>query len=377
MPPPLYLDYQATTPLDPDVLAVMMPYLTTHFGNPHSAEHRFGWETKAAVDVARRKLADMMGAPADTITFTSGATEANNLALRGSMALAAQKRQRIVTLATEHSCVLETAHDLHAEGYDLTVLPVQPDGLLDVNVFKAALADDVAMVSIMLVNNEIGVIQPIAELAALTHASGALFHCDAAQALGKISVDVQALGVDLMSLSAHKLYGPKGIGALYVREGVRLKPQISGGGQQHGVRSGTLAPMLCAGFGKAADMASGSFESEHQRYTLFWQQLVGALTDAGINHHINGTTTARFFGNLNISFPGLDGSRLLADLRGVAVSSAAACASAEGKASYVLAAIGAPEGASLRMGFGRPTTPADVEHVTALLIAAVRLQTHL
>ncbi len=375
MPPPLYLDYQATTPLDPDVMAAMMPYLSTQFGNPHSTEHRYGWEAKAAVDVARRKVAGLMAAPADTITFTSGATEANNLALRGTMALAAQTRRRIVTVATEHSCVLETARDLQAEGYALTVLPVQPDGLLSVDVFQAALAEDVALVSVMLVNNEIGIIQPVAALAALARASGALFHCDAAQGLGKISVDVQTLGVDLMSISAHKLYGPKGIGALYVRDGVRLKPQITGGGQEHGVRSGTLAPMLCAGFGKAAELAAGSFENEHHRYRMFWQHIVEALGVACIKHRINGSVTNRYFGNLNISFPGLDGNRLLADLRGVAVSSAAACASAEGKASYVLAAIGAPDGASLRIGFGRPTTYADIELATGRLIAAVQRQT--
>lgn len=374
MPAPLYLDYQATTPLDAEVLETMMPYLTSQFGNPHSAEHRYGWEAKAAVDVARRKVAGLIGAESETLIFTSGATEANNLALRGTMATAPSHRRRIITLATEHSCVLETALDLQAQGCELTILPVRPDGLVDIDIFKAALTDDTALVSIMLVNNETGVIQPIKELAAHAHFAGAIFHCDAAQGTGKIAVDVNTLDVDLMSLSAHKLYGPKGIGALYVKPDVKLVPQMTGGGQERGVRSGTLAPMLCAGFGKAAEIAAGSYESEHLRYRQFWQHMVAAVETAGINHHVNGSHTERFFGNLNISFPNLDGSRLLADLRGLALSSAAACASAEGKPSYVLVALGAPHGASLRIGFGKPTTSEDIVKATERIIVALKRQ---
>jgi cysteine desulfurase len=365
MPPPIYLDYQATTPLDPQALASMMPYLQGQFGNPHSSSHRYGWEGKAGVDVARRQVAQLIGAAAQDVIFTSGATEANNLALRGVMQ--ASKRKRIVTLATEHSCVLETA-----QHFDATILPVGKDGLVRLEDVQAALDDDVALVSVMHVNNEIGVIQPIAVLAKLAHKVGALMHCDAAQAVSKISVDVSALGIDLMSISAHKLYGPKGIGALYVKSGVALAPQMTGGGQERGLRSGTLAPALCAGFGKACEIATGT-----EDYAPHWHKMVDALLQAGINFQINGSPTQRFFGNLNISFPGLNGERLLADLRGLALSSGAACASALGKKSYVLEAIGVPDdiaSATLRIGFGRLTSAADIDMATEKLIKAVQSQ---
>jgi cysteine desulfurase len=370
MPPPIYLDYQATTPLAPEALAAMMPYLQGQFGNPHSTTHRYGWEGKAAVDIARGQIAKLIGAAEDEIIFTSGATEANNLALRGVME--ASKRKRLITLATEHSCVLETADDLRTRGYEVTILPVQADGLLSLDVLRAALRDDVALVSVMMVNNEIGVIQPIADIARLTHEVGALIHCDAAQAVGKMPVDVQALGVDLMSISAHKLYGPKGIGGLYVKQGTQLRPQMRGGGQERGLRSGTLAPALCVGFGKACDMANPVDD-----FAPFWQRMVQAFTQSNINFQINGSTSARFFGNLNISFPGLNGARLLADLRGLALSSGAACASAVGKKSYVLEAIAVPDdiaSATLRIGFGRSTSTADVETTIEKIISAVRSQ---
>jgi cysteine desulfurase len=365
MPPPIYLDYQATTPLAPEALAAMMPYLQGQFGNPHSSSHRYGWEGKAGVDVARGQMAQLIGAAAGDVIFTSGATESNNLALRGVMQ--ASKRKRIITLATEHSCVLETAQLLGA-----TILPVSKNGLVRLEDVRAALDDDVALISVMLVNNEIGVIQPIAEIAKLAHEVGALLHCDGAQAVGKMPVDVNALGVDLMSISAHKLYGPKGIGALYVRPGVQLAAQMTGGGQERGIRSGTLAPALCAGFGKACDIAT-----LNENYQPYWDQIVDALSHEQINFQINGSTTARYFGNLNISFPGLNDERLLADLRGLALSSGAACASAMGKKSYVLEALGVPDAiasATLRIGFGRATSAADVDVAIEKLIKAVRSQ---
>lgn len=374
MSPPIYLDYQATTPLDPEALAAMMPYLTTKFGNPHSADHRLGWEAKAAVDVARAQVAQLINVPPAQLIFTSGATEANGLALRGIMGRPQGHRRRLITVATEHSCVLETAIALEKQGFELTILPVQPDGLIKTDSLAQALDDDVALVSVMLVNNEIGVIQPVQQLADLTHLAGALFHCDAAQAAGKISVDGSALDIDLMSLSAHKLYGPKGIGALYVRAGLALEPQQAGGGQEHGWRSGTLAPALCAGFGAASVKAMAILQDDLQQVSRWWHQIVAALRAAGIEMVINGSNVERYFGNLNISFPGLDGSRLLADLRGLALSSGAACASASGKSSYVLEAIGQKSKATLRIGLGRLLTEQDITTVIERLIAAVQLQ---
>lgn len=375
---PVYFDFQATTPLEPKALAAMMPYLTEKFGNPHSASHRFGWEGKAGVDVARKHIAGLLNAAPEEITFLSGATEANNLALKGALEAAAPGRNRLLVAETEHACIRETAAYLASRGYEVSLLPVDGEGLLRLDALEAALDDRVALVSVMLVNNEIGVIQPLAEIAKLAHAHGALVHSDLAQAAGKIPVDVQALGLDLASLSSHKLYGPKGIGAIYVRRGVKIAPQIHGGGQEEGLRSGTLAPFLCVGFGEAAKIASAQLEADQAHMKALWQQTVEAFTRSGIAFQINGSTTHRYFGNLNVSFPGVDGSRLLADLRGFAVSSGAACASSVGKTSYVLEALGVEPRvaqATLRIGFGRATTAAEVSDMTDAILKAVRAQT--
>lgn len=375
---PVYFDFQATTPLEPKALAAMMPYLTEKFGNPHSASHRFGWEGKAGVDVARKHIAGLLNAAPEEITFLSGATEANNLALKGALEAAAPGRNRLLIAETEHACIRETAAYLASRGYKVSLLPVDGEGLLRLDALEAALDDRVALVSVMLVNNEIGVIQPLAEIAKLAHAHGALVHSDLAQAAGKIPVDVQALGLDLASLSSHKLYGPKGIGAIYVRRGVKIAPQIHGGGQEEGLRSGTLAPFLCVGFGEAAKIASAQLEADQAHMKALWQQTVEAFTRSGIAFQINGSTTHRYFGNLNVSFPGVDGSRLLADLRGFAVSSGAACASSVGKTSYVLEALGVEPRvaqATLRIGFGRATTAAEVSDMTDAILKAVRAQT--
>lgn len=375
---PVYFDFQATTPLEPKALAAMMPYLTEKFGNPHSASHRFGWEGKAGVDVARKHIAALLNAAPEEITFLSGATEANNLALKGALEAAAPGRNRLLIAETEHACIRETAAYLASRGYKVSLLPVDGEGLLRLDALEAALDDRVALVSVMLVNNEIGVIQPLAEIAKLAHAHGALVHSDLAQAAGKIPVDVQALGLDLASLSSHKLYGPKGIGAIYVRRGVKIAPQIHGGGQEEGLRSGTLAPFLCVGFGEAAKIASAQLEADQAHMKALWQQTVEAFTRSGIAFQINGSTTHRYFGNLNVSFPGVDGSRLLADLRGFAVSSGAACASSVGKTSYVLEALGVEPRvaqATLRIGFGRATTAAEVSDMTDAILKAVRAQT--
>lgn len=368
----IYLDYQATTPADPAVVAAMEPFWTQKFGNPHS-QHRHGWEAEAAVEVARRKIAALAGAAPEAVVFTSGATEANNLALKGVMAAAT--RRRIVTLATEHSCVLESARWLESKGHGLTVLGVGADGLVDLDALSAALGEDVALVSVMAVNNEIGVIQPLAEIAARAHAAGALFHCDAAQGYGKIPLDMAALGIDLMSLSAHKVYGPKGIGALLVRPGVALEPQMHGGGQEGGgLRSGTLPAPLAVGFGKAAELASVHMEADRAHADALWDAFLAALP---VPYAINGDTAHRWKGNLNIRFEGLDGDRLIADLRRVSISSGAACASAKGRLSHVLEALGLTRlqaKASLRIGWGRFSTVEDVRSAAAMIGDAVAAQ---
>jgi cysteine desulfurase len=375
----IYLDYQATTPLDADVLAAMMPYLTEKFGNPHSSTHRAGREAKAGVDIAREQVAVSLGVQPSEIIFTSGATESNNLALRGVME-ASPKRNRLITLATEHSCILETARDLQARGHKLSILPVQSNGLLDLGVLEASLGDDVALVSVMTVNNEIGVIQPLADIARLTHAAGALVHTDAAQAVGKIPMEGIIPRIDLLSLSAHKIYGPKGVGALMVRKGVRLRSQITGGGQEGegGIRSGTLSPALCVGLGAAISGAIRNISSQiHQTRHLFSSGM-SLLKNSGISHRLNGDLEARYHGNLSITFPGIDGARLLSDARGVMFSSGSACASQPGKLSHVLTALGNSDAdvkSSIRLGFGRTTTAEDVGKAMRHIMECVQAQT--
>ena len=367
---PIYLDYGATTPVDPAVVAAMQPWSAERFGNPHSP-HRWGYEADAAIAVARTHIAALLDALPETVTFTSGATESVNWALKGVLTAPGQTRRRIVTLATEHSCVLETARYLESVGASLTILPVRSDGIVDLATLDAALGPDVALVSTMLVNNEIGVIQPVAEIAARAHASGALMHCDAAQGFGKLPVKIADLGVDLLSITAHKIYGPKGVGALYRRPGIALTPLFHGGGQEDG-RSGTLAPALCVGFGEAARIAQARMAEDTAHVRALWDRLTASLVAP---HRINGSIDARWFGNLNLSFDGIDGTRLLSALRGLAVSSGSACAT--GKPSHVLAALGmspAEARASLRIGFGRFTTTAEIDAAAAQIDAAV---THL
>jgi cysteine desulfurase len=371
-----YLDYQATTPLDPAVLDAMMPYLTSAYGNPHSTTHRYGWEADAGIAVARDAIAALAGVAPKGVVFTSGATEANNLALTGTILGANPKRRRLVTVATEHACILETAAWLQSIGAPVTIIGVQQDGLIDPETLQSAMAEDVALVSVMAVNNEIGVLQPLAQLAEIARAHGALIHTDAAQAFGKI--DMAQMPWDLMSVSAHKMYGPKGIGAMVARDAKlwpRMTPHMHGGGQEQGVRSGTLSPALCAGFGAAAQRVDFTNEAEH--VLALWRRCVQGLQQSGLAFQVNGSAESRWFGNLNVSFAGVDGARLLGDLRSIAVSSGAACASAAGKASYVLEAIGVPARtaqATLRIGFGRPTTADEVDYAVAAITAAVQAQ---
>lgn len=364
---PIYLDYGATTPLDPAIHAAMEPWGVTGFGNPHSA-HLFGYQAKAAVEIARDQVAALIGAAPDTIAFTSGATESANWAIKGLMTHPGQTRRRIVTLATEHSCVLETAEYLATLGAQLSVLPVRANGLVDLGDLERAMGNDVALVSAMLVNNEIGVIQPVAKIAAIAHRFGAVMHCDAAQGFGKIPIDVEAMGIDLLGLTAHKIYGPKGVGALYRRPFTMLTPLMHGGGQEDG-RSGTLPTALIVGLGAAARIAAERMTVDTAHAQMLADRLRSALT---VPHSVNGDLAARWPGNLNLSFPGTT-IPLLPHLPGLAMSSGSACTALTGRPSHVLTALGLSDAqarASLRIGFGRFTNNSDID-VAAQQISAL------
>ncbi|WP_417460815.1 cysteine desulfurase family protein [Kordiimonas sp.] len=374
---PIYLDYQATTPLDPRVLDAMMPFFTEKFGNPHSSTHAYGWETEAALDIARQQVASVIAADEGEVIFTSGATEANNLVLKGVMDAWGKKRPHMVTVATEHKCVLEAAAVCAHHGYDVTILPVGGDGIVDLNRVEEAITGSTALVSVMAVNNEIGVIQPLAEIGRLARTKGALFHSDAAQAFGKTPLDVADMQLDFMSISGHKIYGPKGVGALYKRSGrsTALTPQMSGGGQEAGLRSGTQAPALVAGLGAASALAATDMMQEARRLESLMIRLKDALFEIAPDILINGSEEKRWVGNLNVSFPGIDGDMLLASVRHLALSSGAACASAVSGPSYVLEAIGrsaAESKAALRIGIGRFTTDEEIDKAIAILQSAIR-----
>ncbi len=375
---PIYLDNQATTPCDPRVVTAMLPYFSEAFGNPHSAEHALGREAEAAVERARAEVAALIGASPREIIFTSGATESNNLAIKGAARFAARMgspKRRVITVATEHKCVLEATRDLAEEGFEPVFLPVAPDGRLDLAAFRAALAAPTLLVSVMAANNETGVLQDIATLATLARDCGALFHTDAAQAAGKIPLDVAAQGIDLLSISGHKLYGPKGIGALYVRHRprVRLAPLISGGGQERGLRSGTLPAPLIVGFGEACRIARAEMAAETARLAALRDRLLARLRAAIPGIALNGSRDHRLAGNLNLAFPGARAETLLADLPDLCLSTGSACSSAAIEPSYVLRAMGiAPEiaAASLRIGIGRFTSAAEIDTAAEMLIAA-------
>ncbi len=374
---PIYLDYQATTPLDPRVLDAMMPFFTEKFGNPHSSTHAYGWETEVALDIARQQVASVIAADEGEVIFTSGATEANNLVLKGVMDAWGKKRPHMVTVATEHKCVLEAAAVCAHHGYDVTILPVGGDGIVDLNRVEEAITERTALVSVMAVNNEIGVIQPLAEIGRLAKTKGALFHSDAAQAFGKTPLDVADMQLDFMSISGHKIYGPKGVGALYKRSGrsTALTPQMSGGGQEAGLRSGTQAPALVAGLGAASALAATDMMQEARRLESLMIRLKDALFEIAPDILINGSEEKRWVGNLNVSFPGIDGDMLLASVRNLALSSGAACASAVSGPSYVLEAIGrsaAESKAALRIGVGRFTTDEEIDEAIAILQSAIR-----
>ncbi len=373
---PIYLDYQATTPMDPRVLEAMMPYFTHKFGNAHSRSHSYGWEAEEGVEKARVQVAKLIGADEKEVIFTSGATESNNLAIKGVAEFYKDRRNHIVTTVTEHKCVLDTCRHLEQQGFEVTYLPVQQNGLVDLDVLRAAVTDKTVVVSIMAVNNEIGVIQPLAEIGKICREKGAFFHTDAAQAVGKIPLDVEAMNIDLMSISGHKIYGPKGIGALYVRRKprVRLVPLIVGGGQERGFRSGTLPTPLCVGLGEACEIAAKEMDAESRRLTKLRDRMLKGLQSKLSDLIINGDLDHRIPGNLNISFAYVEGESLMMGIKNLSVSSGSACTSASLEPSYVLRALGVEEEmahTSLRIGLGRFTTEHEIDTAVDELVRHV------
>ncbi|HEY4254367.1 MAG TPA: aminotransferase class V-fold PLP-dependent enzyme [Roseomonas sp.] len=378
---PIYLDNHATTPVDPRVLAAMRPWWEENFANPASIEHAMGRAAEAAVEEARAHVAALIGAEAREIVLTSGATEANNLAIKGAARFAAAQdnpRRRVVTVATEHKCVLESVKSLAAEGFEPVVLPVQASGLLDLDALRTVVDDGTLLVSVMAVNNEIGVVQDLAAIGAIAKAAGALFHTDAAQAAGRIPLAVNDIQADLLSLSGHKMYGPRGIGALYVRRRprARIAPLFSGGGQERGLRSGTLPAPLVVGLGEAARIAAAEAGLDSGRIAGQRDRLLAALRAAVPDLALNGDRERRVGGNLNLTFPGaVDAQAIMAAAPELCVSTGSACSSAAIEPSYVLKALGLPverARATLRIGIGRFTSPADVDQAAALLAAAWR-----
>ena len=366
----IYLDYQATTPAAPEVAEAMQPWIEEKFANPHSPSTA-GREAAAAIEVARGQVERAIGLRGGSVAFTGSATEALNWALKGTIEKALAGRNRIITVATEHAAVLDTCEWLAGQGADLTVLPVEADGLLDLADLEQELDQRVALVAVMLVNNEIGVIQPIAEIARLAHSCGALMLCDAVQGLGRIEIPN---GPDLVAVSAHKIHGPKAIGALWMRQGAEPASLIHGGGQERGLRSGTLSPALCVGFGMAAKLASERREADHDHVEQLWITAGSSLTTDWI---INGSMTDRYHGNLNICWPGVDAARIIADIRDVAFSLGSACASGSGRPSHVLRALGLSDRdarSSIRLGFGRYTTENEVIDAVNRIDAAARAQ---
>jgi cysteine desulfurase len=372
----IYMDYQATTPCDPRVVEKMLPFFTEVFGNPHSRNHPHGWLAEDAVEKSRAHVASLIGADPKEIIFTSGATESNNLALKGVSGFYGAKKNHIITCVTEHKCVLDSCRHLEQEGFSVTYLPVQSSGLIDLSQLRQAIRPETVLVSIMAVNNEIGVIQPLAEIGKICREAGVFFHTDAAQAAGKIPLDVEAMNIDLMSISGHKIYGPKGIGALYVRRKprVRLQAIINGGGQERGMRSGTLPTPLCVGLGEACAIAMREMEVEAAQIKVLSDRLYQGLTSQLDDVYLNGQGAPRIPGNLNLSFAYVEGEGLMMGIKELSVSSGSACTSSSLEPSYVLRALGVEEElahTSIRFGLGRFSTEADVDRAIELVVKAV------
>ena len=373
---PIYLDYSATTPVDPRVAARMIPYLTEHYGNPASRSHAYGWEAEKAVEEAREYVAALINADPKEIVWTSGATEGDNLAIKGAAHFYKGKGKHIITQKTEHKAVLDTCRDLERQGFEVTYLDPEENGIIDLDKFRAAIRPDTIVVSIMFVNNEIGVIQPVAEIGEICRSKGIIFHCDAVQAAGKLEIDVQKLKVDLLAITAHKMYGPKGIGALYIRRKprVRIEAQIHGGGHERGMRSGTLNVPGIVGFGAACEIAEKDMPAEMEKMRGLRERLKERLFSRLDEVYINGSLEHRLPNNLNVSFAFVEGESLLMGINDVAVSSGSACTSATLEPSYVLKALGVGEDlahTSIRFGLGRFNTAEEVDYVADRVVETV------
>lgn len=373
---PIYLDNQATTKTDPRVVEAMLPYFTEKFGNPHSKSHSYAWEAEEACELARLQVANLIGASAKEIIFTSGATESNNMALKGIARFYGSKKKHIVTVVTEHKCVLDTCRHLEQEGFKVTYLPVKPNGIIDLEELKNAINEDTMLVSVMAVNNEIGVIQPLKEIGKICREKGAFFHSDIAQAFGKIPINVYECNIDLASISGHKIYGPNGIGALYIRRKprVRLSPLFNGGGQERGFRSGTLSTPLSVGLGAAAEIASKEMEKDSAHVKKLFDLFLNKIQSNADEIYLNGDKEQRYHGNLNLSFAYIEGESMILSIKDLAVSSGSACTSSSLEPSYVLRALGVGDDlahTSIRFCFSRFTTEEEVEYAAELMLSRI------
>jgi len=373
---PIYLDNQATTKTDPRVVKTMLPYFTEKFGNPHSKNHLYAWEAEEACELARKKVANVIGASAKEIIFTSGATESNNMALKGIARFYGNKKKHIITVVTEHKCVLDTCRNLEREGFKVTYLPVKPNGIIDLNQLEDHIQDDTILVSIMAINNEIGVIQPLEQIGQICRARGIFFHSDIAQAFGKIPINVDKCNIDLASISGHKIYGPNGIGALYIRRKprVRLSPIFNGGGQERGFRSGTLSTPLSVGLGSAAEIALNEMDEDNIHVKNLFDKFLNKIKSNADEIYLNGDEKQRYYGNLNLSFAYIEGESMILSIKDLAVSSGSACTSSSLEPSYVLRALGVGDDlahTSIRFGFGRFTTTEEVEYAAELTLSSI------
>jgi cysteine desulfurase len=368
---PIYLDYQSTTPIDPRVSDYMCDILKNEIGNPHSRTHKFGWRAEEIVEEAREDVAKLINAHPKEIIFTSGATESNNMSIKGAYEFYKKDKNHIITLTTEHKCVINSCREIEQQGGKVTFLKVQKNGLVDLKELEEAITDQTFLISIMAVNNEIGVIQPLKEIGALCRKKDVFFHTDAAQAFGKIPLDVNELNIDLMSISGHKIYGPKGVGALYVRRKprIRIRPLISGGGQERGLRSGTLAPFLVAGLGMAAKIADQEMQKDHEKCQKLQDRFMSHLKDLD-KIYLNGDKQHRIPSNINLSFAGIEGESFIMAVKDLAISSGSACTSSSLEPSYVLYSLGVGDDlahTSIRFGFGRFTTEEEVDYAAKLI----------
>jgi cysteine desulfurase len=363
---PIYLDYQSTTPIDPRVIKKMVEVMEHDFGNPHSRSHSYGWKAEELVEIARGQVADLIGADEKEIFFTSGATESNNIAIKGVARFYAPKKDHVITLTTEHKCVVNSARDLEQEGFKVTFLKVQKNGLVDLKELENAITEKTALISVMAVHNEIGVIQPLKEIGAICRKHGVFFHTDAAQAFGKIPLDVNEMNIDLMSISGHKIYGPKGVGAIFIRRKprVRIKPLFSGGGQERGIRSGTLSTSLTVGLGEAARLAKLEMQENYEHIKKLSDKFKKAIKEIPCVY-LNGDEEKRWVGNLNLSFAGIEGESMIMAIKDLAVSSGSACTSASLEPSYVLHGLGLTDDlahTSIRFGIGKFSTEEEIDY---------------